>query len=943
MANYRVGIIVSMVDEVSIAAKKISASLNNLDSHAENFRNSFGNSFQDLGWAMAGATISAAALYKTMDSLINLSAPFEHSMAKVNTMFDGNSVDISKLSSDILEIASAYGQSISLATAAEYQALSSGLVDAGTSALFMDKASRLAIGGNTDLKTSIDALTNAMGAYNLKAAQLTEISDAMFLAAKLGKTEVDELARHMGRVTPIAAQMGVSPDELMSAISVLTTSGLSTPHSVTRLNALLTSITKAERNKAARDEASRLGIKWDAQTFREKGMVKFLQDAVNSPNFNAGSFEKLINTSEGLVGIQALLVDGGQRWQNQLDAMKNKAGETSEAYSKMAGTFVQQSAVFNTTLQSILIQGFNPILEVLNKMLQVINPLILMINKLMSFKPIAFIVTLSILAVLGAMLGAFIISVFIIIDKVNHIYKILKQINSELQKMNDGFSNLPDTKLDEILLNPVKNTVKEFERLLKMKKELKKMFDIIHDNKLSLKDIANLLAGYDAFNLKHDIFSKKMADILGKPEIGLDGLKGKNINKLLGAEFFKNGSINLAELYVLAKAIGLSKDQFDLFIKSFFKLSNATTQVNKLSAAIKGLTFSSAINGIRIFIAEIITSLTTALTGVASALGLSLTALLGIFAVVVVIFTVIMSSIYAVSKAWKDAWNLDLFGMRTAIKDLLRPLLDIQRYLKQAWDTFKDGKFLIDRDLYDRLQKSGFGDLAKSLSAAMLSVKAFGEGVMDVIVPIYKAFVATIAYITKISATIMQSFNRLIGFIFGKNFIGTDVWRNLGRVLGVILGLLMSIVFVIGTLLYIALQPIMWMIDMMIQGFTIVWSIFVSIGQTILFAFMPLITAIDTISKLTKEPLKTFKLDNSPPPNIASPSGWNSQRNNAETEDEAKRRLRIQTDSGNTDILKSIYDEIVKSNNNQQNTPMDFGRFFEELANAIRRGAFGGA
>lgn len=110
--------------------------------------------------------------------------------------------------------------------------------------VLLEQAQKLAIGGVTGLDVATQGLTSIMGAYSIEAKNAKNISDILFIAAAGGATDVKGLATELGRVSGLAAQAGISFNELAAATSAATISGLNTAEATTSvlgaLNAILT-------------------------------------------------------------------------------------------------------------------------------------------------------------------------------------------------------------------------------------------------------------------------------------------------------------------------------------------------------------------------------------------------------------------------------------------------------------------------------------------------------------------------------------------------------------------------------------------------------------------------------------------------------------------------------------------------------------------------------
>ncbi|KEI18201.1 phage tail tape measure protein [Clostridium haemolyticum] len=206
---------------------------------------------------------------------VKSSVEFGDKMAKVSTIADTTKVSMDNLQKGILELSNQTGLSATELAEAEYQALSAS-VDTAKVTEFLGVATKAAKGGFTDTATSVNGLTNVLNAYGYEADKANKIANQMLITQNLGKTTFGELAKSMGKVTPIASALKMKTEELFSSMAVTTAQGLDTAESVTGLKAALSNIIKP--SKEAADAADILGIKFKSSEIHTKGWMPFLKD-----------------------------------------------------------------------------------------------------------------------------------------------------------------------------------------------------------------------------------------------------------------------------------------------------------------------------------------------------------------------------------------------------------------------------------------------------------------------------------------------------------------------------------------------------------------------------------------------------------------------------------------------------------------------------------------
>ena len=162
-------------------------------------------------------------------------------MAKVSTLMDTTAVDMDGLSSGILSLSSQFGISASDMTEAAYNAVSS-CTQLATNAdglqQVLSSSATLAKAGFTDIDTAASATLKTMNAYGLGLESVDMIQKVLIQTQNNGITTVGELGSCLSNVTPTAAAMGVSFDQVGAALATMTAQGTPAAQATTQLNSL---------------------------------------------------------------------------------------------------------------------------------------------------------------------------------------------------------------------------------------------------------------------------------------------------------------------------------------------------------------------------------------------------------------------------------------------------------------------------------------------------------------------------------------------------------------------------------------------------------------------------------------------------------------------------------------------------------------------------------
>jgi len=295
-----------------------------------------GASLVGAGWkSLIGLATGMAMSIVTAFSVQPLFA-FKDALAEVSTLVNTATFDMRGLEQASLDQLATFGGSAAGQVKAYYQIISAGASDAASATEMLTAANKLAIGGVTDVTTAADGLTSIVNAYGSKVEGATAVSDALFVAMRAGKTTIGELSSSLGKVAPLAAQTGVSFDELVASISALTKGGIATTEAVTGVRAILAAVAKP--SKEASDMAHQLGLEFNSAALESKGFAGFIQDLVVKTGGSTDALSQLFGGVEALVPVMALSGQAGKDFTAILEQMGVKAGSTEEAFNKMANS-----------------------------------------------------------------------------------------------------------------------------------------------------------------------------------------------------------------------------------------------------------------------------------------------------------------------------------------------------------------------------------------------------------------------------------------------------------------------------------------------------------------------------------------------------------------------------------------------------------------------------
>ena len=326
--------------QVNVELSRISDTTRATESAFQNLVGGF-NRYFGIVTAFAGSFGAIVLGFRKLRTVIY---DFEEHITNVYTLLDQANYlkfkDI--LAESSIDMIRRYGFEIKDVNKALFDTISAG-VSAADSIEFMDQAARLAVGGVTRLSVAVDGMTSVYNAYGLAAGDTEKISSAFFTAQKYGKTTVEQLSGSIGSVVPIAAQAGISFQELLSSVAALTTQGLSTDMAMTAMkNAILAILSPTE---SAAKVLREFGVPVGFTEMRAKGLGYTMERLNDLIRENPDAITEAIPNIRGLLGVTGLAGKGLEKYSQILEKVNADYGEGSSlalAYSKQMETAAQK-------------------------------------------------------------------------------------------------------------------------------------------------------------------------------------------------------------------------------------------------------------------------------------------------------------------------------------------------------------------------------------------------------------------------------------------------------------------------------------------------------------------------------------------------------------------------------------------------------------------------
>ena len=355
------------------------------------------NSITSLGKTIGGV-VSAGAILKLGKDAVTTGMNFDSAMSQVAatmglTQDEMNSTDgvFQKLRTTALDMGSSTKFSASeAAEGLNYLAMSG--MDADTMMKALPITLQMAGASGIDLATTCDKLTNIMSALGLASEDsatymnnMGTVTDVFALTSTKANTDVMGLYESISQVGATARVMQNPLSELSIATGILADNDIQASEAGTILRNLLLSLTApTDSAKKAMDE---LGF----SAFDTNGELRPMQDILQELNekFSQMTTEekmdimnKIFNKTD-LKGINALLGESGDRWDELEIAIDNCEGSAEQMYKtqndNLKGSLTELSSAvegLKIAISDKLTPAIRPVVEFITKFAQEITKVI---------------------------------------------------------------------------------------------------------------------------------------------------------------------------------------------------------------------------------------------------------------------------------------------------------------------------------------------------------------------------------------------------------------------------------------------------------------------------------------------------------------------------------------------------------------------------------------
>lgn len=308
MEVFKVFATLSLVDMLSGPLGKIRQAMGSVDAATKSLHARMGQ----LALAMGPLALGAGVLLGSFGACVSTAAAFEDQIAKVGAVSRASGAELKALEDKARELgATTQFTAVQVGQAEQYLAMAGFSVQDNIAAL--PGVLNLAAATATDLGRAADISSDILGAFGLKASEMTRVADTLALTCAQANTDMELLGDTMKYVAPIARKAGLSLEETAAMAGLLGDVGIKGSQAGTTMKAMLGKL--AAPSKEAAQLLQRLGVATKDAAGNLRSPIKVLGE-LTAKMQNLGSADQIealkkIVGEEAMAGFSELLNQAG--------------------------------------------------------------------------------------------------------------------------------------------------------------------------------------------------------------------------------------------------------------------------------------------------------------------------------------------------------------------------------------------------------------------------------------------------------------------------------------------------------------------------------------------------------------------------------------------------------------------------------------------------------
>lgn len=330
------------------------------------------------GLTAAAVTATAVAVGAMGVQSVQNAVALESQMNNVATLLDGTAEQVkartAELSEEVIKVSNDTGIATEGLTAGLYDVISA-VGDSKDATEILAIAAKAAAAGNAETAESVALLTAVTKGYgDTSLDAFSKASDLAFQTVKLGQTTFPELASSIGKVTPLAAALGVQQEELFGIFATLTGVTGTAAEVSTQYKAVLSGLMSPSKGMA--ESLDKLGYATGAAAIEALGFQGTLQALMGTVDGDTQSMAKLFSSVEAQTAILSLCGEQATNLASKTEAMYNASGAAQTAFDAQTQGLEYTVQRLKNTWDNFLTQTGQQILPIISDLAEKALPLL---------------------------------------------------------------------------------------------------------------------------------------------------------------------------------------------------------------------------------------------------------------------------------------------------------------------------------------------------------------------------------------------------------------------------------------------------------------------------------------------------------------------------------------------------------------------------------------
>lgn len=295
---------------------------------------------------------------------------FQQAIAEIRTIAPTIGGSFQHLSGEVAEFSKSFNIPLPDVSEGLYETISNQFASITERSSVMTAAMKLSRVAVMSYADSIRLVTSTLQAYGMASSEAEAVAAKFFTVINLGQIRGKELADTIGQVIPIAAQVGVSLDELNAAIISMTIGGLDAHKTMTGLRAAMSGFLKPsdDMKRVLRE----MGFTSPEQLIAAKGFQGALEAIADTSGDMASEIAKSFRNIRALTAELRLTQNGAKQVEEALVALGQSTPESlNKIFEEFRSTDAEKLTESINRMKVTLTQDLgSAIIEVLNGILQ---------------------------------------------------------------------------------------------------------------------------------------------------------------------------------------------------------------------------------------------------------------------------------------------------------------------------------------------------------------------------------------------------------------------------------------------------------------------------------------------------------------------------------------------------------------------------------------------